>query len=165
MNLYLRLFWLLLTSRRKSSAAVPETTTLRFRVLPNDLDANLHMNNGRYATIMDLGRIDLMQRLGLFRHVVKQRWMPLVAGLQLQFLRPLKPFQSYQLDTRVAAWDEKWVYIEQIFRTRDREVAKAVVKTQIRRGRQAVPISELMALVGYRGESPGPVANDWINYE
>ena len=30
------------------------------RVWPNDLDTNAHMNNGRYLTLMDLGRFDLM---------------------------------------------------------------------------------------------------------
>ena len=32
------------------------------RVLPNDLDLLWHMNNGRYLSLMDQGRVDLMVR-------------------------------------------------------------------------------------------------------
>ena len=35
---------------------------LDLRVLPNDLDINLHMNNDRYLTICDLTRVDMFIR-------------------------------------------------------------------------------------------------------
>ena len=34
----------------------------RFCVAPTDLDINLHMNNGRFLQIMDIGRRDWMLR-------------------------------------------------------------------------------------------------------
>lgn len=157
MNLYLRLLWLLIASPFKSSADVPDVTLLEFRVLPNDLDTNLHMNNGRYATIMDLGRINLMQRMGLFKHVIRNKWMPVISDLQIQFLRPLKPFQKYSLRTRLASWDDRWVYIEQVFHANEKDVAVGMVRAQIRRGRNAVPVAEMMQLINYAGEPPEQV--------
>jgi len=157
MNLYLRFLWLLITSRLKPPAMVPDITRLEFRVLPSDLDANLHMNNGRYATIMDLGRINLLQRVGLFRHVLSNKWMPIISDLQLEFLRPMKLFQKYSLETRLACWDDKWVYIEQVFNSNNKVIARGLVKAQIRRGREAVPVAEMLQLINYQGESPAPV--------
>lgn len=58
MNLWLRLLWLLATARFQVRLAEPtETVALGMRVWPGDLDISLHMNNGRYLTIMDLGRL------------------------------------------------------------------------------------------------------------
>ena len=53
------------------------------RVWPNDLDTNAHMNNGRYLTLMDLGRFDLMTQCGLVGVVLRQRWFP-IAGFAVR---------------------------------------------------------------------------------
>ena len=42
-----------------------------FRVWPNDLDINIHMNNGRYLTIMDIVRKRIDQRVERLIFVVK----------------------------------------------------------------------------------------------
>ena len=77
MNLYLRLISVLWSAlfRRRNIAAL-ETAVLEFRVLPNDLDPNWHMNNGRYLTIMDLGRFDMTLHSGLIRDSAFRRRGP-----------------------------------------------------------------------------------------
>ena len=72
MNLYLRLFILLIRALFKPRMATLDTSVLHFHVLPNDLDLHRHMNNGRYLSIMDLGRADLMLRTGIFS--ARQYW-------------------------------------------------------------------------------------------
>src|SRR5689334_3668379 len=62
-----------------------EPSVLPFRVLPNDLDPNWHMNNGRYLTIMDLGRLDLTLHSGLMRAIIKHRWMPVLGGATIRY--------------------------------------------------------------------------------
>ena len=47
MNLYLRLLWTLLRSFRLPAIAMGDTLVRGLRVMPNDLDINGHMNNGR----------------------------------------------------------------------------------------------------------------------
>ena len=44
-----------------------DESAVGFRVLPGDLDVNVHLNNGRYLALMDLGRFDLLIRGGLLR--------------------------------------------------------------------------------------------------
>ncbi len=68
MNLWFRLLFLLLSSPFRPKLSAPfAVSRLNFRVLPNDIDSNLHMTNGRYRTIFDLGRLDLVFRMGLGR--------------------------------------------------------------------------------------------------
>ena len=58
MNLLLRLFWILFQRRKQPQCGAFDTLRVRSRVFPNDLDLNMHVNNGRYLTFADLGRVD-----------------------------------------------------------------------------------------------------------
>lgn len=56
MNLWLRLLWLIVTAKARGALVLPEGVSIvTFRVWPHDLDLSVHMNNGRYLTLMDLG--------------------------------------------------------------------------------------------------------------
>ncbi len=85
---------------------------LAFRVLPNDLDYNVHMNNARYLALMDVGRVDLILRTGLWRAMWNHRWQAVIAGSLIRYRRPLRPFQRMELVSRLIGWDERWFYIE-----------------------------------------------------
>jgi len=155
MNLYVRLIGILWSAlfRRRNIGAL-ETAVLEFRVMPNDLDPNWHVNNGRYLTLMDLGRIDLTLRMGFLRLVFSDRWMPVLGGAMITFQRPLKLFQRYTLHTRLAGWDEKWLYLEQYFESDGKRVATAVVKGLIRGRDRSIPTVEVMHAVGFDLPSP-----------
>ncbi|HEX4321691.1 MAG TPA: thioesterase family protein [Acidobacteriaceae bacterium] len=94
---------------------VLETDTLKMRVWPNDVDFNLHLNNARYLSVMDYGRIRQLARMGLLMHMFKQRWTPVVGGVWITYRRSLPLWARYQLATRLVCWDERWFYFEQIF--------------------------------------------------
>ena len=54
MTMLFRALWILLTARWRGSLDLLGESVLSFRVMPGDLDVNLHMNNGRYLTLMDM---------------------------------------------------------------------------------------------------------------
>ena len=88
MNLWFRLLHLLLCSLFRPKLEAPfGVSRLQFRVLPNDLDSNLHMTNGRYWNIFDLGRLDLILRMGLGRVALREKWAPIVGAGTIQFRR------------------------------------------------------------------------------
>ena len=60
MNLYWRMLLLRLRWLRARRISIWDTARTPFRVVPTDLDLLRHMNNGKYLTLMDLGRMDLM---------------------------------------------------------------------------------------------------------
>jgi len=132
MNLYLRLFIILLMCKWKKPLNALDTSIISLHVLLNDLDLNWHMNNGRFLTIMDLGRMDLLQRTGILKMAVRNKWMPIVGNAKIEFQRPLKLWQKYELHSRVGGWDDKWIYLEQTFYSNDKIIAIGQIKGLLR---------------------------------
>jgi acyl-CoA thioesterase FadM len=153
-NLYLRLFLLLLRMLRQARRGVLDDSRVCLRVLPNDCDINLHMNNGRYLSIMDLGRVHLLGQIGLLPIIFRNRWMPVLAAAEINFIRPLKPLQKFDLVTRVVTWDEKYVYIEQLFEARGELCAHAFVRGLFLGPAGRVGNATVLAQLGYHGAPP-----------
>lgn len=131
------------------------TSRCHFRVWPLDLDLNGHMNNGRYLSIMDLGRLDLMTRVGLTKTVLRERWMPVLSAATIRYRLPLNPFQKFTLETKISWWDEKWFYIEQRFIIQGGKKDGAVAAIAFIKGsfysakqKQTIPSSEITTLLG-----------------
>lgn len=130
------------------------TSVLRLHVLPSDLDINLHMNNGRYLTIMDLGRFDLLVRARLHRPMIRLRWKALVGSAMIRFRRSLRPFQGYTLHTRLLSWDDKWFVFEQRFESRGELYAVGLVRALFRGRAGNVPPAEVLSIGGIAADAP-----------
>lgn len=175
MNLYIRFFWHLITAFFKDKAqSVLDTTTLRFCVMPNDLDLNMHMNNGRYLTIMDIGRTDFVIRTGMFQKVIRAGQIPVLAAATIRFRVQLEPFREYDLTTRIVCWDEKWAYMEQRFIITKGKKAGEVAAIAIVKGafydkkkKATVPTDKLLRANGFDGETPAtpPHIQKWKESE
>lgn len=124
------------------------------RCWPNDLDSNMHMNNGRYLTIMDLGRLDLILRTGLWPVMRARKWFPVIASAKVSFRRSLNVFETFELTTQVIGWDEKWLYIEHRMERGGKVMAQAFVKGLFLGPDGKVPMAELVAAAGHDGPSP-----------
>jgi acyl-CoA thioesterase FadM len=155
MNLWLRLFWYLVTAWRRPKLGTPqEVSTLPFRVWPTDLDLSLHMNNGRYLTT------------GLWRPLVKHRWTPIASGIAIRFRRELRVFDRVQMETRLLAWSDVTVVMEQVLRfasgPRAGQVAsRALFKGGLydRKSKAFLPITRLMQEIGVKVEAPAMTAD------
>lgn len=155
MNLLLRLFLTLMLSPRRRRLHVLDVCVTPFRVWPNDLDVLRHMTNGRYFTILDLARVDLMVRSGMWPQMKKQGWYPVVTMETMRFHRSLELWDRYDVATRVIGWDEKHVFIEQAFVRDGAQVALGVVRARfLKRGGGTVPTSDLLKLADVAQSSP-----------
>jgi len=128
MNLYFRFFIVLLKAWFTKKQAILTESTLSLRVLPLDCDINFHLNNARYLSFMDLGRIQLMGNAKLLKHIYQQRWAPVIAAAEISFIKAIAPWQRFKLVSRVIGWDEGYVYMEQRFETANGLAAIALVK-------------------------------------
>ncbi|HET7710399.1 MAG TPA: thioesterase family protein [Thermoanaerobaculia bacterium] len=133
---------------------VLDESVVRLRVWPNDLDLNFHMNNGRYLSMMDLGRLDLFARSGILFPALRRGWMPILGEAKIRFRRSLGPFQIYTLRTRVLAWDEKWFYGEQKFEAKGEVAATALIRGLLRGKEGNILPEEALALGGSVVASP-----------
>jgi acyl-CoA thioesterase FadM len=131
-----------------------EDSVVGFRVWPNDLDVHLHMNNGRYLTLMDLGRLDLVVRLGVLGTLRRRKWNPVVGSLPIRYRRSLLPFQSYGIRTRLLCWDDRWFFLEQRFERRGEVVAVALVKGLFLGPEGRVPTQAVVDASGHGAGSP-----------
>jgi acyl-CoA thioesterase FadM len=170
MNLWFRLLWYALTSWRRlpinHTADALDIGTLEFTVLPTDLDISLHMNNGRYLTLMDIGRLDFLVRTGLWRAVRKNGWTPIASAIIIRYRRELRSFARFRLETRLVTWAEASVVMEQTFVILNgpyagQVAARALIKAGIysRSERKFVDVARMMKTIGVEGTSPQPTAD------
>lgn len=131
-----------------------EESRVVFRVMPNDCDINFHMNNGRYLSFMDLGRVHLMKQSGLLTAILREKWMPVLAAAEIKFVRSLAPLQRFELVTRLVSWDEKYFYLEQKFEANEKLCAHAFVKGVFLKAGRVVPNQDVVAAIGYRDTAP-----------
>jgi len=97
--------------------------------MPQDLDLNLHVNNGRYLTFADLGRMDWFIRTGCFQAARKEKCIPVIGDATARFIRQLRAFDRFYVETQLLGWNEKWAYLEhRILDQQDRLVAIVVVR-------------------------------------
>ena len=124
-----------------------ETDMLHLRVLPNDVDFNFHLNNARYLSVMDYGRIHLLARTGLLKPALRARWTPVVGAVWITYRRSLRLWARYRLATRLVCWDERWFYFEQTFSGDDGLVAVGWVKGALLDKTGPVDPQQIMELV------------------
>ncbi|ATG51664.1 thioesterase [Brachybacterium vulturis] len=147
MNLYFRLLLLMVRGRFRGRLSIWDTSHVRFRVSPGDLDVQRHMNNGRYLTLMDLGRMDLMVRSGFWQRITDQGWYPVVAGQTITYRRSLQLWETFDLASRVIGHDDRWIFLEQVFRRDGTVVADAIVRARfLRRTGGSVPMEDVLEL-------------------
>ncbi|MEE1657407.1 thioesterase family protein [Microvirga sp. CF3062] len=162
MNLWLRILHLIVASFvRPKLDPVRDVSRLTFRVWPHDLDTSLHMNNGRYWTLMDLGRTDIMIRSGLWRPILKHGWVPVVGAGQIRFRRELRPFRIFTLETRILTWSDTHVVMEHrlVSQSEDGSTilnAIALVRAGLynRKERRFVSMDRLLKEIGLQAEAP-----------
>ncbi len=107
----------------------------RWRVMPTDIDLFGHMNNSRYLLLMEYARIDYLARIGLLVRAMKSRWSIPVGSAQLEFRRSLKPFEEFEIGTRVLSWNEHCFYVRHAFSSaadRDRPIATGYLTVSFR---------------------------------
>jgi hypothetical protein len=95
-----------------------------------ETDYNIHKSNSTYFADMDISRTHLFTaiiRNSIHKHMkndkasslegvgaaegTKAKHMIALGGIACNFKREIKPYQKYEMWTRVMCWDRKWFYI------------------------------------------------------
>jgi acyl-CoA thioesterase FadM len=149
---------------RQPKLHVSDTVRSGFRVLPHDIDLNLHLNNGRYMQIIDVNRMEYLLRTGVAGVILGQGWKAVLGGTTIQFRRELRLWEQAVASTQLIGWDDRWVYLEHRIETRSgRLCAVALAKAGFRRAGGWVPVEELVAALPYAVKPMALPArvNDW----
>ncbi|MDX2265374.1 MAG: acyl-CoA thioesterase [Hyphomicrobiales bacterium] len=168
MNLILRLVWHLIAARFREPCAMMGPCVTPLRVWPTDLDVLGHVNNGVYFSMMDVARVDLMVRSGLWRRIKDNGIYPVIAAETMRFRRSLHLFERFRIATRVIGWDDKAFLLEQRFlrssgKAQDEVVAEGVVRARfLRKSGGLVPPEVILGFAGWSG--PPPEMEPWITH-
>lgn len=112
MNLYLRLIVSIIRGFFKPTMSLSDTLRRELRVLPNDIDINGHLNNGRCMTILDLFMLELCLRTKVLMPAIRKGWKPMLGGNVVTYRRQLSIFEKYRANFRILCLDEKWTYFQ-----------------------------------------------------
>lgn len=85
---------------------------LHQRVRLSQIDLNQHMNQARYADVMELGRAEWLVRSGAWQQWRAAGVNPVVANQRLEYRRELKPLQRYLIDTRALAVEGRLLHVQ-----------------------------------------------------
>ena len=121
MNMYFRLTYIMIISFfRKKLNANKAQSELSFRVSPFDLDILGHMNNGRMLTLCDLGKTDLMVRLGMIKPQIKGQMLGVITHHDAKFIKSVYLFEKLILESKVYSWNEKAITVQHILKSKKR---------------------------------------------
>ena len=153
MNVIWRTLLVILSARRRvrrGKALDPTAVgTVRLTTLPSDIDILRHMNNGRYLSLFDLGRWDLLIRAGLFDAMKENGWYAVVSSETVTFRKSLQLWQRFDVQTRFIGHDDKALFMEHRAVVKGEVYARAIVRARmLRRTGGTVSNEELFAAVG-----------------
>lgn len=153
---------------RPTADNVQAELATRWCVLPTDIDLFGHMTNSRYALLMDYARVHYLRTAGLLTPALKERWFMPVSMVNVDFHRPLKPFERFEIATQVLSWDQRWIFMQQKFRScqsPDRTVATGYVKTTIRSASGVVaPARAVVMMCGRDVQPPALSYALWLRF-
>jgi acyl-CoA thioesterase FadM len=158
---FLRLGLNLFSARKLPPMNVLDLHVSQHRCRLVDCDIFLEMNNGRILTLYEMGRFQAAVRMGLWALLKKKRWGLTVAGTSIRYRRRIAPLEKYEIRTKIATWDDRFVYIEQgMFKMSGECASHVLFRTAVVAKGRAVPTDVLIEAMGVTDPRPEPA--DWV---
>lgn len=86
------------------------------RVMLDDMDLNMHMNNSCYFKYCDINLYHLAARSGIASMLIWKRGYKLAnGGVFLQFKSSLTYLEAYRIESYIDTHDDRWVFIRHDF--------------------------------------------------
>ena len=146
---------------RQPPMGMDDTQVSYHRCWPWDLDMLGELNNGRTLTLYDLGRIPMAYRVGLVDVLKRKRWGLTMAGASVRYRRRVRTFQTVEMHSRGAYWDDKFFYIEQSMWNKAGECTSHIVYRSAVTGKNGiVPPAQVIRELGV--DEVSPPAPEWV---
>ncbi len=151
MYIWGRLATMALRARRGGKARIGDAIEHSFRCWPTDVDNYLHMNNARYMTIADIGRVELFFRTGMWDLGKSRNWWPMMGGGQVAFVKEIKLWRKFRVVSSFETWEGRQLLGQHRFMLED-GAAAAMVRTTIGvydfTNRTYLPIDQVAQAIG-----------------
>ncbi|PKY04115.1 hypothetical protein P168DRAFT_310787 [Aspergillus campestris IBT 28561] len=156
-----------------SSFLEPKSIFTRAPIM--ELDSNMHKSNSTYFSDLDVSRTALissvlMKGVSFLEKQLKEDGKKGLLGFILgsvytNFKREIPPYMKYEVQSHIASYDEKWIYIVTYFlkpksasskkkeeteeQRQKRVLALAISKYVLKKGRYTVPPKDAFEAAGY----------------
>jgi acyl-CoA thioesterase FadM len=151
MHVIFRTLLILLKSRRRRRITPWEASEITLRALPTDVDILMHINNGQYFSLFDLGRYDMMVRSGLWAGAKKRGWHPVVQAEQITFRKSVNLWTKFQIHTKFIGVDDRCFYIEHRVVVDGEVYVRAHVAGRLIGKSGPVPIADILDMASESG--------------
>ena len=128
------------------------TDRVNLIVLPQDIDPFMELNNGRYVTLLDLGRFSLGARVNMASFLKRNKWSLTIVGTYNEYRHRLRLFQRFVLQTKILGYDEKWFYFFQKVERNGKTHMASVVKFAYTSNKGLVLPKEVVSAMGIKYE-------------
>lgn len=147
---YLRLMRVIAHSKTKKKIDFhnKEFDSIRMRVWPQDIDPFFELNNGRYVTLLDLGRFAFGARVKINQFLAHKKWSLTITGTYNEYRYRLRLFQRFTIQTQVIGYDENWFYFFQKLVRKDKTHMASIVKFSFTSKNGIVKPKEVMEAYG-----------------
>ena len=138
----------------------------RYRVQLWDIDANIHMNNVKYLKYLERGRVEHMIATPWMNEMFNNGVKALIANTEISYVKELKPFQPFKVETRISSWDDKYVYFEQLFTYTRTVFTAAVIRmamVNVRTGKRVSPVQVMQDNFAGLQSPPVPASASALN--
>ena len=110
---FIRLTKEMIRASRMPPMALGDTHVSHHICWPWDLDFAMELNNGRTLSLLDLGRLPVFLRSGMFGASRQHKWGVAMAGVIVRYRKRVKVFQRVETHSRLVGWDDRFFYLEQ----------------------------------------------------
>lgn len=138
---------------RERSKGERTASRLSLRCWPWDCDVYRHMNNSRYLALMDLGRYHFVLVSGLWREIWRHRAFPVLARAEIDYRRPIHPFQKFVLETAQHRIGRTSVVLSQRFVMDGQVAAEALVTVTFVKGGRPTEVAPLLQPLAHLAEA------------
>lgn len=139
---------MILRSWLSSRVVATDKVVTPLRVWPTDVDVS-NVNQSLYFFYFELSRWNVILRSPLKQAMKEAQCLPITASQTVRILKPLKRWQKVNVTTKLAYWDDKWLYIEHLIHRKEQLIALALVKGLFRGREGNVPTANLMQRMGF----------------
>ena len=144
----IRFILALYVQKTKPTKSILDWVEYNNRVMPWDLDANIHMNNVKYLKYLERGRVEHMIHTPWLQTMHRRRVKALIANTEISYIREMRAMQPFTVETRINGWDQRYVYVEQLF-THDGTIFTAALirmaLVNVKTGKRVAPAFEFEA--------------------
>lgn len=103
----------LVKARFSKPLTITEPSVIHLRAGITDIDMFFELNNARHLSIMELGRWDFSQRVGVVKLLRTRKWGLVVGGASIRYRRRIPFLARYTMTTQLLCHDGRWFYFLQ----------------------------------------------------